>query len=226
MARSFFRGTDAELYTGSDNFSTLLTASPLVYGVSVLAAADYATKNTAWRTAYEAAITPETRTKAKVAAKNAQRAIIRAAASALAKIIDGTLTVTDEQKIELGLNVRAIPAPRPAPGQPNTFKAMLVPGEAALEITWSCANPPGTQGTIYQVYRQTTPGEWVHLGDSGLKKFIDATVPAAAQLTYKVRGLLSTVAGLWGTFVVTFGAEGFGGAKTASVAEPAPKLAA
>jgi hypothetical protein len=134
--------------------------------------------------------------------------------------------VTDEQKIDLGLNVRAIPAPRPAPGQPTDFKASLVPGEAALDITWKCANPPGTQGTIYQVYRQTTPDAWVHLGDAGVKRFIDATVPMAAQLTYKVRGIRSTVAGLWGTFVVTFGADGFGGAMTASVNEPAPKLAA
>lgn len=226
MARSFFLGTDAELYTGSENFSTLLTASPVSYGVSVGAAADYAAKNTAWRAAYEAAITPETRTKAKVAAKNNQKAIIKAAASALAKIIDGG-AATDEQKIELGLNVRAIPSARPAPGQPNAFKASLVPGEAALEITWKCSNPAGTQGTIYQVYRQTTPGQWIHLGDAGVRNFLDATVPAnMSQVTYKVRGLRSTVAGAWGTFVVTFGMTESTAATTTSVTEPAPKLAA
>jgi hypothetical protein len=41
-------------------------------------------------------------------------------ASDLAKIIDGTATVTDAQRLDLGLNVRATPAPIPAPSQaPN-----------------------------------------------------------------------------------------------------------
>ena len=54
---------------------------------------------------------PSTRTKGQTAAKNAAKILLKVAASDLAKIIEGTSTVTDQQKIDLGLNVRATPTP-------------------------------------------------------------------------------------------------------------------
>src|SRR5687768_17160992 len=104
MARSFFTGTDAELYTGSESFSTKISATPTAYGLTAPQAASYATLNTAYASAFMAAQDPETRTKGQVAAKNTARDNLRIAASDLAKIIDGTPSVTDQQKIDLGLN--------------------------------------------------------------------------------------------------------------------------
>lgn len=120
MGRSFYLGTDAELYTGSQNFSTKITATPTAFGLVAAQATAYASLNSAWGTSYLLAVDPETRTKGAIAAKNQARANLRKMASDLAKIIDGTATVTDAQRLDLGLNVRATPAPIPAPSQaPN-----------------------------------------------------------------------------------------------------------
>jgi hypothetical protein len=115
LIANFYNGTDAELYTGSQNFSDKISLDPAVYGVPVPMATAYATANSTWTDAYEMATDPVTRTKSTIAAKNAARAVIRAMASDLAKIIDGTPTVSDARKIELGLNVRKQPSPVPAP---------------------------------------------------------------------------------------------------------------
>ena len=65
-----------------------------------------------------AAVTPDSHTKVKIAAKNDARASLMALAASLTKIIDGTPTVSEEQKIALGLSVRSAPTPLAAPGKP------------------------------------------------------------------------------------------------------------
>lgn len=115
MDRSFFYGTDAEIASGSANFSTKISATPTAYGLTAAQATAYAAVNTAYQTAYTTAITPATRTKGAVAAKNDAKDALREMASDLAKIIDGTPTVTDQQKIDLGLAIRKTPSPNPAP---------------------------------------------------------------------------------------------------------------
>ena len=116
MDRSFFYGTDAEIASGSANFSTKISATPTAYGLVAAQATAYAAVNTAYQTAYTTAITPATRTKGTFAAKNDAKRNLRVMAADLAKIIDGTATVTNQQKIDLGLSVRVIPSPIPAPG--------------------------------------------------------------------------------------------------------------
>lgn len=115
MARSFYYGSDAELYTGSQNFSTKISATPALYGLDAAQAAAYAAKNAVYEDTYVIAINPDTRTKSAVAAKNAAKKALKAMAADLAKVIDGTPTVTDAQKIDLGLNVRKAPSPVPVP---------------------------------------------------------------------------------------------------------------
>lgn len=116
MAKSFFLGTDHELYTGAADFSTKISATPGAFGLDASECTAFAAVNAAYASAYEASQDPATRTKAKIAAKNQARANLRAMAADLARIINGTPTVTDEQKIELGLNVPATRAPIPPPG--------------------------------------------------------------------------------------------------------------
>lgn len=117
----------------------------------------------------------------------------------------------------------ATPAPAGPPGTCRDFKAVLDAGE--LILTWKCTNP-ASGGVVYQVYRRTSPtGEFESLGVAGEKKWIDATLPAgSSQVTYKIRGVRPTAAGLWAEYNVTFG-MGSAGAFVASV-EAAPKLAA
>ena len=76
MAGSFFTGTDAELYNGSNNFSTMISATPTAFGLSAPMAASYATLNASYAAAYEAIQVPSTRTKGAVAAKNSAKILL------------------------------------------------------------------------------------------------------------------------------------------------------
>jgi len=126
--RSFFYGSDAELYTGSANFSTKIGSKGSQYGITPQQATDYATANAVYAAKYEAAIDPETRTKGKIAAKNAAKASLKLMASDLAKFVDGTPSVTDEMKIDLGLAVRKQPSPQPAPTERPAVNIVSVVG--------------------------------------------------------------------------------------------------
>jgi len=115
MDRSFFYGTDAETASGSANFSSLIQGTPTAFGLVAAQATAYEVVNMAYQVAYDAAITPATRTKGAIAAKNDAKDALRVMASDLSKIIDGTPTVTDQQKIDLGLAIRKKPSPNPVP---------------------------------------------------------------------------------------------------------------
>lgn len=78
--------------------------------------------------AYEASRDPQTRTQVQIAQKNAQRDVIRAKSSNLAKVVEGNPAVTDVQKLELGLSVRKTPAPVPAPTDRPAVDVVSVAG--------------------------------------------------------------------------------------------------
>ena len=119
----------------------------------------------------------------------------------------------------------AIPQPKGAPGEP--YKTTVsIEQDGSIHLGWKCDNH-GASGTIYQVYRSTAgaAGPFVHLGDTGERKFVDATLAVGTpSVIYKIRGIRSTVAGPWATFNVVFG-SGSAGTTVASI-EAAPKLAA
>src|SRR5688572_980052 len=145
MGKSFFRGSDAEVYTGSRAFSAKINESPSAYGISPERAAEYAVVDVAYAAAYVAAVSPEQRTKGRVCAKNQAKARLMRMASDLANIIAGS-GASDVEKISLGLSVRAKPAPLPPPGKPDAHRVMLL-GDGSIQLTWKCKNPPGSRGT-------------------------------------------------------------------------------
>jgi hypothetical protein len=176
MANSFFTGTDAELYTGSAAFSTKITASPTAFGLVAAQATAYAAKNSAYAAAYVEAVDPETRTKGKVEAKNEAKRQLRLMAGDLAKIIDGTPTVTNEQKIDLGLNVRSTPTPIPAPLYAPDIDIVSVSGNTVrLKLHDSTSStrrgrPPGVDGAAVFSFvgaaAPTDPADWKFEGNT------------------------------------------------------------
>jgi hypothetical protein len=176
MARSFYLGTDAELYTGSESFSTKITATPLVFGLVAAQATAYAAKNSAYAASYLLAVDPETRTKGKVEAKNEAKRQLRLMAADLAKIIDGTATVTNEQKIDLGLNVRTTPTPIPAPAFAPDIDIVSVSGNTvSLKLHDSTSStrrgrPPGVDGAAVFSFvgaaAPTDPADWKFEGNT------------------------------------------------------------
>lgn len=231
MNQSFFTSKkDTVLAAGSNNFSTKISASPTLYGLSAPQAAAYAALNTSFQSVYLTSITPSTRTKSTVAAKDAARIPLRQMASDLAKIVDGTPTVTNSQRVDLGIAVRATPAPRPAPGTPFKF-AVGLSGDGSLTLTWKCNNPRGASGTIYQVWRRIgtlTTAPFIYLGGVGAKRFIDNTLPAGTALTtYQVQAVRSTAAGPFAQFNVSFGvSDGGPVVEQAAESTSTPRLAA
>lgn len=135
MARSFFYGTDAELLLGSAAFAAKILSDPEAYGLDAAAAQSYATLDAAWAAAYRAAIDPETRTRPKVAAKDAARARLMAEGANLRKRIEGTAGVTDEQRIDLGLVPRVKPTRIGRPTErPRVSVASVLPWTVTVEV--------------------------------------------------------------------------------------------
>ena len=100
----------------------------------------------------------------------------------------------------------AKPSPIGAPGKPDNFKVSLnVIG--AITLRWTCKNPRGAVGTTYHVWRRIGPsGPFTCLGATGVKKFVDETLPQGlAQVTYQIQAVRSTKAGPWARFDVNFG---------------------
>ncbi|HYE16996.1 MAG TPA: hypothetical protein VEA69_01010 [Tepidisphaeraceae bacterium] len=116
-----------------------------------------------------------------------------------------------------------IPGPTPNPGTPTNFKVVLNP-DGSIKATWKCANPKGSSGTMYLLWRKVGSAEFVSIGGSGTKSFVDNTLPAGVpSVTYRIQAVRSTAVGEAAQFVVNFGVGG--GTMTAAVVS-APKLAA
>ncbi|MEA2707502.1 MAG: hypothetical protein QOF78_103, partial [Phycisphaerales bacterium] len=115
----------------------------------------------------------------------------------------------------------AQPSPVPAPGTPTDFKVELRQ-DGAVILKWKCPNPPGSQGTTYDVRRKVgAQGGWQHIGATGIRTLTDETVPAgSSQVTYEITGFRSTRRGSPANFIVNFGVGGEGEMTASVVATP------
>jgi hypothetical protein len=223
MGRSFYLAkSHADLYAGSNTFSNLISSAYASYGLSQAQAQDYAALNATYGAAFLLAQAPQTRTRSTLQDRNDAAIPLVAKAAELAKIIDATPTVTNSQKVALGLSVRATPSPMPPPGTPDRFKVTLL-ADGSVQSKWKANNPAGMTGVTYQIWRRFgSVGEFTFVGASGEKKYIDSTIPAGtSQVQYQIRGIRPTSAGEWAQFNVNFGMTS-GGQMTASVTEGTP----
>ena len=207
MGKSFYLAKSyAQLRDGSQTFSDLINAAAASFGLTTLQAVSYKTVNDDYTAKFLVALAPQTRTKGTLLDRNDAKVLLVAKASELAKIIDATPTVTDGQRANLGLSVRATPSPAREPGTCSNFKAELLP-DGSIQMTWRANNPTGMSGVTYQIWRRFgSAAEFAFLGASGEKRFIDSTIPAGtAQVQYQVRGIRPTSAGGWAQFNVNFG---------------------
>lgn len=110
---------------------------------------------------------------------------------------------------------RAPGSPLPPPGKPSrpTVELLLSGG---VRLGWTCKNPPGSEGTIYEVCRRVgapgTPGAWgplTFLGTTGRRSFTDETIPrGTTSLIYQITAVRSTARGEPSQLSVNFGVEG------------------
>src|SRR5687767_13918672 len=103
----FIPSRDALLVPYGLNFANTLVASPTTYDVTPAEATGVLTLATGYQTAFNVASDPSTRTKGTVAAKDTQKAILKASLRAYAKRVQAAPTVTAQQKLDLGIPVHS-----------------------------------------------------------------------------------------------------------------------
>ncbi len=123
----------------------------------------------------------------------------------------------------------AVPQPAAAPGTPTNFVVGLLENGSVV-LKWKSVNPPGIGGTVYEVKRQTGgAGPFVYVGSTGLREFVDDTVPASGGggvgVVYQITGVRTTVRGESAFYTVRFGIGG-GGLTIESVTQETARLAA
>jgi len=191
---SFLPSRDSLLLAWSANFSTRITADAVALGLTAAQATAYATLQTNFETAM-AAIAPGDRSKSLVATKNAARLALKTSARLLAKIIQGQASVTDAQKIELGLNVRSAPTPIPPPADAPGITILSTVGNTVklrLFDAVDSANrgrPAGTDGaSVFSFVGAAAPteeSEWNFEGVTSKTK-VDVTFPEGTAPGAKV----------------------------------------
>ncbi len=169
----------------------------------------------------------EAQNKARVATDKLRLALKKMATEGSAVIARARVTAQSSGD-PLVYGLASIPLPRKGsplgtPGTPWGFELQLHPN-GALELRWECDNPENAGGTLYEIYRRDQPGgEFTYLGNTGIKKFVDAKIPGgASQVTYRIQAARSTKVGASAFFTVNFGGVGVGGA----IVPHAPRIAA
>jgi hypothetical protein len=168
--------TDDGLLSWSLHFGTGITEDPEAVGLTTAQAAAYMVVQEAYAAAL-AACDPAVRSKSTTASKNAARSLLRTASTQTASIIDGTPSVTDAQKIALGMTVRATPTPIPTPANPPAMEVVSAVGWLVTvklhdsAIAGRRGKPPGVAGaSIFSFVGAEAPADisqWVFQGNTG-----------------------------------------------------------
>ncbi len=191
--RSFLPDRDSALLAWSLNFKSLITATPTAYGLTAEQASVYDALHEAYATALAAA-DPSIRNKPATATKNVRRAMLKTQARLLAGLIEHTVSVSDAQKLELGLTVRKPPTPVPAPSASPNIDIVSVNGRSVKvrlhgDEPGRRGRPAGVQGASVFSYVGEQPTDdisaWKFEGSTTRTRF-DVEFPATVQPGTKV----------------------------------------
>lgn len=124
------------------NFATLIAADPTDYGLITGDATAISAQNTAFQAAYAISSTPTTRTSATIATTNGARISALSIVRPYAMRINANQTVTDAQRVDLGLTVRTVtPTPVPPPATaPVLSLRSAIPGQYTVDYR-DASNP-------------------------------------------------------------------------------------
>jgi hypothetical protein len=179
---SFIPSSDAPLLRWMQNFYAVANASPgpTGYGLTAAQLTAFNTLLTNFQTAL-AACDPGVRSKAAVFTKNQAKAALVADARLLAKVVQGTASVTDAQKATLGLNVRATPQPVPVPADAPSIDVMSVDSRTVTirlhssTVAGKRKRPAGVKGAAIFSYvgatAPTDPSLYTFQGNTSLTNF-------------------------------------------------------
>lgn len=195
---------EADLLAWSVNFSAKITATPTAYGLTSIQAGGYAALHTAFANAYATATNPNTNSKQSTAAKDQAKATLltaRNGAKELVRVVQAFPTITNAQRVELGLRIPdASPTPIPPPTSVPEFSIVSTMGRTVRVRLRDIDNPDrrgkpvGVVGATVLLFVGETPtspvppadpSAWVFLVNTS-KTIVDldipASVPAGAKL--------------------------------------------
>lgn len=209
MQAPYIPSKDADYALWLANFAALIAATPVAYGLIAGDATVISASNTAFQTAYALAITPETRTSATIAEKDAQRAAATATVRPYAVSISRDPSVSDELKIGVGVNLpnssrTPIPAPTTAPALTHTGSTHLNAGLAYRDVTTPTTKgkPPG----VVTMELRSSIGLAVSTDpDSALTRGLYAKSPLGIGFQADEVGKIVT---LWGRWLTKSGPAG------------------
>ncbi len=201
--------TDAAFDTWLLNFSTLLTANPVNYGLiagdAVIVAAEY----TAWHPLYLAATNPATKTSPAVAAKDAARNSAEATVRPYAVGISLNPSVSDALKLGIGVN---LPNNAPVPIPPILTNPVLMfvaatPGQHQLQYRDS-ATPTAKAKPFGATGLQLTRFIGVAAGVSPEQGTVVGTWTKTPNVSTFPPGNEGKLATYWGRWITRSGATG------------------
>jgi hypothetical protein len=196
MANDWIAKTEAARVAQAQDFSTKISATPAAFGLLAGDATQLASDVLAWSAAYELATDPATRTKVVVQDKSTKEAIGIARMRSYGKRITANLSVTDAQKVALGLNVRnPHPTPRPAPATRPVLSVVSTSGQTLrirmtdeLTPTKKAKPPFVTDAEVFYFIGENPPADLVlwHYEGQATRSVFDLTLPGTLATGTKV----------------------------------------
>lgn len=194
LTTGFLPNRDAALLAWSLNFSTKISAGAVSYGLTTAQATAYAALHAAYGSAL-AACAPGERSKSLVATKNTARTALKTQARLLALLVQGTASVTNAQKLDLGLTVRQAPSPVPPPAFAPALDIVSVNGRTVnirLHDSTDASRrgkPAGVFGAAVFSFVGATPPdsttEWTFEGNMG-RTLVSVVFPDSVAAGAKV----------------------------------------
>jgi hypothetical protein len=189
---------DSALAAWSANFNTRGVAAPEDFGLTEAQMAAYTPLHTAFIDALSAVDTPGARSKALVAAKEAQKKPLLSYARELYSFVQASRTVSDENKILIGVHVKDTePTPHPAPDFGPGIQVKSVSLNSVLIQLINTAEegrrgrPHGVAGASIFTHvgetAPTTPDGWTFEGNTRRMKALvvfDASLPPGTKVWF------------------------------------------
>ena len=161
---------DSALATFAPNFATIVTGAPTTYNLTAAQCTALTTASTNFLAAYNAVRADGMRSKSLTAAKNSARAALLLLLRPAYAQIAALTSVTDAQKIALGITVRKVPAPQPPPADAPAVNVVFVRGRTVrlrlrdAASTTRRGKPVGVASATILSYVGSTPpadlGAW------------------------------------------------------------------
>jgi hypothetical protein len=186
--------TDQGLLDWTANFAAKIILTPGDWGLTPIQATDYDALKSAYANALAVAINPATRTRVTIAQKASARSDLIAQTRLLVSIVEGQATLSDAQRIDLGLTVRKSPAPIPAPADAPRIDLLGMNGRT-LSIRLhdgsgtTRGKPANVSGaTVFTAVGESAPADlsgWtfqLNTGRTSASIVFDADLPAGTKV--------------------------------------------